>query len=419
MGHLDKYIRAYGRISSSASRGMQRGRGGVSCTGRQYVFRRRRRRNLLRVAVILSVILVATLTLVGVGLWVPAGVTSLEADEVRGGSHAGSGTAGEPSAAEADRERFDVLVLGIDRRPGDEVEGPGSRTDAMMLARVFPETGEIKVVSIPRDLLVEVEPGVYDRINTAFARGGVSKAKDVVEDLTGIAADRHVVADFAGFEALVDALGGVEIDVEGELPPGWQMEAGPQELDGRQALLYARYRDTARGDLDRIERQQQLVDALREQFLKTASLTRLPGVIGALRENIETDVGPLEAGSIGRSLASGGEEPRLETVKLTGTPYTRHNGDQVLWPDSQNNAAVLSTNGLSEEGVSVPAPSVRSPEVPSVPTLSPDASYSGSREASSPGAPGSLPAYEGVASEEGAGNRGGYGTDQYGWREER
>ena len=158
-------------------------------------------------------------------------------------------------------------MLGVDRRPPDsrETQVDGTRSDTMMLVRADPGSGEVKLLSIPRDLLVEVGPGVQDRINAAYAYGGVEQAKAAVENATGVTVDRYAVVSFAGFEEVVDAMGGVEMDVEDELPPKYGIEDGPQTLDGRQALYYARFRGTPDADLGRIERQQRLVAALRKR----------------------------------------------------------------------------------------------------------------------------------------------------------
>jgi hypothetical protein len=111
-------------------------------------------------------------------------------------------------AQEIAEESLDVLVVGVDRRPSG-ARGSTSHSDTMMLVRVSPQTGRIRLLSVPRDLLVEVEPGVKDRINTAYLDGGTQRATAVMEDLTGITIDRHAIVDFGGFEDVIDAIGSV------------------------------------------------------------------------------------------------------------------------------------------------------------------------------------------------------------------
>lgn len=242
---------------------------------------------------------------------------------------------------EGPREPFNVLVLGVDARPGAAGEYMGTRSDTMMVVQVTPETGRVELLSIPRDLLVELWPGTQDRINTAYAYGGLELARDVVEGLTGIPIHHYAIVDFKGFEDVIDAMGGVEVDVEDEVPPKYEIQDGPQTLNGRQALFYARYRGTAGGDLDRIQHQQRLIAALRGQALQWNTLTKVPRIASVLMQNVSTDVGPVETVSLARLLVSRGEGGGMDAVQLQGYPATMPNGDQVLLPDYQANEALL------------------------------------------------------------------------------
>ena len=250
-----------------------------------------------------------------------------------------------PAAAPATGESLYVLILGVDRRPS-EAGGAPSRSDSMMLAQVSPGSGRIQLLSVPRDLLVEVEPGVEDRINTAYAYGGVEQAAAAVENLTGIAADRYAIVDFGGFEEAINALGGVTLEVEEPIRLGIEgrrvyIPAGRQELDGLEALAYARYRGTACGDLGRIKRQQRLVAALRQQVLGWNTIARLPGIVRMAHENVDTNLGILQAISLSRALAGRGEEGGMKSFQLKGDPETLPNGDAVLLPDEAANEQVL------------------------------------------------------------------------------
>src|SRR5215216_7360814 len=116
---------------------------------------------------------------------------------------------------------LNVLVLGVDERPGSEVEG--SRTDTIMLVQVVPETGEVKLLSVPRDLLVEIEPGVEDRINAAYSYGGIEQTMGALQNYTRIPVERYVIVDFEGFRHVINAMGGVDVDVEDEIPPKYEI----------------------------------------------------------------------------------------------------------------------------------------------------------------------------------------------------
>ncbi len=257
-----------------------------------------------------------------------------------------------PADKTAPEESLDVLVLGVDRRPG-ATGGSSSHSDTMMLVRVSPETGRVQSLSVPRDLLVEVEPGVEDRINTAYLYGGTERATAVVEDLTGVSIDRHAIVGFGGFEDAIDALGGVTLEVEEPIRLGIEgrrvyIPAGRQELDGLEALAYARYRGTACGDLDRIRRQQRLIAALREQALGWNTITRLPGIVRVLHANVDTNLGIVQAISLGRALGGHGEDGGMRSYQLEGRREVLPNGDQVLLPDERANERILSK--FREEG---------------------------------------------------------------------
>src|SRR5919112_1803487 len=217
-------------------------------------------------------------------------------------------------AEQASGDPLDVLVLGVDRRP-DSGEGSSTRSDTMMLVRVVPASGEVKLLSVPRDLYVEVEEGKKDRINSAFAYGGIDQARSVMEDLTSVEIDNHVIVDFVGFEKVIDAIGGVRVDVgSGVFPEQWNMGEGMEHLNGHKALKYARYRGTPRADLDRIDHQQKLLAALRRQARRWNTVTRLPGAI---------------------------KDTKMETAELQGHPLSLSDGAQVLVPNDKVNEHIL------------------------------------------------------------------------------
>jgi LCP family protein required for cell wall assembly len=249
--------------------------------------------------------------------------------------------AASKEAEQASGEPLDVLVLGVDRRP-DSAEGESTRSDTMMLVRVIPATGEVKLLSVPRDLYVEVESGEKDRINTAYAYGGVEKARAVMEDLTDVDIDNYVIVDFEGFEKVIDAIGKVRVDVgKGVFPEHWNMGEGFERLNGHKALKYARYRGTPGADLDRIDHQQKLLAALRRQALRWDTVTRLPAIIRITNENVNTDLGILQVIPLARALVLNGENNKMTTAELEGDPTFLHDGEQVLLPDDEANEAIL------------------------------------------------------------------------------
>jgi polyisoprenyl-teichoic acid--peptidoglycan teichoic acid transferase len=203
--------------------------------------------------------------------------------------------------------------------------------------------------------LVEIEPGVEDRINQAYAFGGIEQAMAVMENLTGIPIDRYAIIDFGGFEEVIDALGGITLDVEQPIRVGIEghrvyIPAGTQDLDGLEALAYARYRGTPCGDLARIKRQQRLVAAFREEALEWNTVTELPRIAKVMHENVETNVGIVQAISIGRTLIRNGADTGMKFARLKGNPEILPNGNAVLVPDEKANATILEkfrNNGMN------------------------------------------------------------------------
>jgi LCP family protein required for cell wall assembly len=249
--------------------------------------------------------------------------------------------AAQKQLEEASHEPLDVLVLGVDKRP-DSAEGESTRSDTMMLVRVTPATGEVKLLSVPRDLYVEIEPGVTDKINAAYAYGGVDQATGVMEGLTGVEVDNYVVVDFEGFREVIDVIGGVKVDIgEDEFPEKWHMGEGVERLGGRKALFYARYRGTPGADLDRIDHQQKLLAALRRQAFRWNTVTKLPAVVKAANEHVGTDLGVWQVIPLARGLVLNGREGKMTSSELRGHPTELDDGQQVLLPSQRANEAIL------------------------------------------------------------------------------
>lgn len=183
-----------------------------------------------------------------------------------------------------------AVLLGSDAR----AEEP-SRSDTIVLTKASGGS-----LAVPRDTLVEI-PGVgQDKINAALAYGGPDLAVETLEDLTGVRIDNYVVRDFGGVEEIVDALGGVTLDVEE--PIAYQLggryvylPAGEQTLDGFEALAYARYRSTPSADIGRIGNQQKFLVALVREATSPSKLNYLPRTARAILNNTETNLNPLEA----------------------------------------------------------------------------------------------------------------------------
>lgn len=174
------------------------------------------------------------------------------------------------------------LLVGTDTRAADPTTGADApagvdagsqRSDVIMLATVQPDGTTGSVVSIPRDSWVDVPGRGMNKINAAYALGGPSLLTQTVEGLTGVRVDHFGVIDFAGFQTLVDSVGGIDVNVaRATSNSGVDVAPGLNHLDGTQALAYVRQRyDLPGGDIDRAKRQQSVLRALLGQVQQQAS----------------------------------------------------------------------------------------------------------------------------------------------------
>jgi LCP family protein required for cell wall assembly len=210
-----------------------------------------------------------------------------------------------------------TLVLGTDEGP--KRQGP-FRADAIMLVRTDPDEHRIAYLSIPRDLRVEIPGHGTEKINAAYAFGGPTLAVRTVQNVTGLRVNHVVVVNFAQFSGVVDALGGVTVDVKRPILSkkfdcpystparcdrweGWRFRQGRQELDGRRALVYARVRenrlDPAENDLTRGERQQQVLQAIVGETVSLGSFVRGPFIGDELVKPLATDLSANELLQLG------------------------------------------------------------------------------------------------------------------------
>lgn len=210
-------------------------------------------------------------------------------------------------------DRVSILIMGKDYR--DWVESVGApRTDTMMLVSVDPVSRTAGMISIPRDLWVEIPGYEHGRINTAYALGeqfnhpasdrypgrGPGVAMRTVENLLGIPIQFYAVIEFSAFERMIDEIGGIDVLVPERMkisPIGrtslW-LEAKPYHLDGPEALAYARARGTEGGDIDRAQRQQQVILAIRDRVLGFDNIptliARAPALYNELASGINTNM---------------------------------------------------------------------------------------------------------------------------------
>lgn len=204
----------------------------------------------------------------------------------------------EAAAAARLRRTMNILLIGTDarlKRIKGVLEEP--RTDVLMLASCEPGRNRVTILSIPRDTLVEMPGRGTIRINMANVYGGLKMTKMMVENLTGLPVDRYVAVDFRAFAALVDLLGGVEVDVDKRMyyrdrAQNFEvnLEKGRQVLDGREALGFVRYRRDPLGDISRIGRQQRLMQAVAAKAVRERLWLKLIPLYRLKQRYVRTDL---------------------------------------------------------------------------------------------------------------------------------
>lgn len=257
-----------------------------------------------------------------------------------------------------------VLLLGCDkdydeRRPVPLKDSRG-RSDAILIARVDFDNQTISALSIPRDTAVEIpgRNGVH-KINAAHAYGGPELTRETIRSVFGIDADYYATLDFDGFQKVVDALGGIEVNVQKAMKydDNWgnlhiDLKPGLQTLTGYQAMGYVRMRHND-SDMARAERQQQFLEALRGKVKDPRNFLKLPGVLEAIATSIQSNMTQgqmLALGNFARTLQR--ENIELATLPVTPTRsfvYAKvEEGEQLL-------RALFNPDGLTPVSINVPA----------------------------------------------------------------
>ena len=271
-------------------------------------------------------------------------------------------TGGEPLPDWQEKERVNILLLGIDER--EDQYGPW-RTDTMIVLTIDPENNTAGMLSIPRDLWVTIPGYGEERINTAhytgdlkkYPGGGPALAIKTVQHNLGITIHYYVRVNFGGFVEAIDTIGGVDIYVEEEIDDpqypdnafGYDplyIPAGLQHMDGELALKYARTRHGG-SDFDRLQRQQQVIMAVRDEVLRLdllpQLLPKLPELLKTVGDAVQTDL-QLDKMLNLVQLTSQIDDEHIKAATIDSSmtePTTRHNGAQVLIPIRDEIRAVV------------------------------------------------------------------------------
>lgn len=189
-------------------------------------------------------------------------------------------------------EGFTLLVMGVDARPGAAID-IGVRPDVMMLIRFDPNTHSCRMLSIPRDTRVELPGYGQTKINHALMVGGIPYQLLVIEDFIDQPIDHYVLIDFQAFEQAVDIVGGVNVVIDKDLEKDGEIRytAGSQEMNGDEALAYARFRNpSTEGDAGRVQRQWSILGALANAAQGRDLISDVNTIVPTVEEHIRTDL---------------------------------------------------------------------------------------------------------------------------------
>ncbi len=242
-----------------------------------------------------------------------------------------------------------ILILGVDRRPG---EGTAVRTDTILLSQADPAHRRLVLLSIPRDLWVTIPGRGEGRINTAHVFGeleaagrGPARIAETIAYNFGVPVDHTLLLDFDAFREVIDAAGGVEIDVpvpviDNAYPTEdygtmrIEIPAGFQHMDAETALQYARSRHSS-SDFDRAARQQQILIALIKKLTDPKGWHLIPGVYRAFQNAVDTDMSFRDLAILAIAWQRAGKDGLEQIVidRTLTTPFHTPQGAAVLLPN--------------------------------------------------------------------------------------
>ena len=246
-----------------------------------------------------------------------------------------------------------VLLIGVDARDLDEP----CRSDSMIVATIDNNHKKVKLTSLFRDTLVDIPGHGEAKLNSAYMLGGPELLMETVKETYNINIDKYIIINFWGFEAIVDYIGGIEVDVKdyqleelnkyiGESTGGNDCpveEAGIQTLNGKQALSYARIRYNVGDEYERTDRQREVIFKVIEKLQNTKPSKYL-GIMNTMLEYIRTNIDPLEALNMAYTIY---KFPSLEVqqlqMPLVALSETRNYKDlgSVFLMDRLQNASML------------------------------------------------------------------------------
>ena len=246
-----------------------------------------------------------------------------------------------------------ILIVGKDR-----MDEGAERTDVVMIGQYDYMKKDMKLVSLMRDIYVEI-PGYQNyKINAVYSLGGMELLREVISRNFGLEVEEYVTVDYEAFTDTVNVINpdGIEIDVEKDMSEkiDTTLHKGVQQLNGQDLLAYARFRNDEEGDFGRVRRQQQVLSAIKDEVVSVGGVVKLPKIIGTGMGYVETSMSNKEMYRMIASFLVRGDKdidsmtlPLENTYQFMDTSYTGN----VIDMDFETNSEELKKflNGEQED----------------------------------------------------------------------
>ena len=263
-------------------------------------------------------------------------------------------------------ENVNILLLGMDIGDTNQVENDSiKRTDTIMLVNYNPKAKKAYIVSIPRDTKIEVKGNTW-KINAAYPLGGEALIKSKVEELLNINVNYMVKVDYNAFRSIVDAIGPIEMEIDRDMIYDddaqnlhINFKAGEvAKLDGQKAEEFFRWRKNndgtgfANGDLDRITNQQKLISKIIEKCTSPSIVFKLPKLLDAVAENVDTNISGGKAMSLALDFLSLDKDSIVMTT-VQGEAKTISGQSYIVFNKKANSELIAALNSSEAGGSSV------------------------------------------------------------------
>ena len=260
------------------------------------------------------------------------------------------------TASAITKDRVNIMLMGVDERKEDV-----GRSDTLMVASLNADQDKVSLLSIPRDTRVKIKRHGYDKINAAYAYGGEALSQSTVESFLGINIDHYIIVNTNSFGKMIDAIGGVDIDVDNRMfyEDPWDdngglvidLKPGLQHMDGKTAITYVRYRDEE-GDAGRVRRQQKFMRACFDKLSDPSMMMKLPEIIKEARNAVKTDLSISEMIEIAKTLKMSDESTEGLKTGIVPGRWAYINGVSYLLPNIERLGEVVTDNlGIESEKI--------------------------------------------------------------------